>query len=154
MFSDHLAVRRAATETLCNLSGNEALLKFMRVPDKVRLWLAFCDDWANEENQEAEATAMAASGTLAVAVSDAEVAKAVLAEGCGKSVATLVQSGNEGLAHRALVCASNLLETEPQLAKEQLADGGVKEALRKAIAVYKRNPTIMELCDVVQKLLT
>ncbi len=27
MFSDHLMVRRAATETLCNVSSNEALLK-------------------------------------------------------------------------------------------------------------------------------
>jgi hypothetical protein len=39
MFSDHLMVRRAATEVLCNLSSHEKLLKIMRVPDKVRLWL-------------------------------------------------------------------------------------------------------------------
>lgn len=39
MFSDHMMVRRAATEVLCNLSTNEKLLKIMRAPEKVRLWL-------------------------------------------------------------------------------------------------------------------
>jgi hypothetical protein len=39
MFSDHLMVRRAATEVLCNMSTNEKLLKLMRIPEKVRLWL-------------------------------------------------------------------------------------------------------------------
>ena len=39
MFSDHLMVRRAATEVLCNLSSHEKLLKLMRLPEKVRLWL-------------------------------------------------------------------------------------------------------------------
>lgn len=156
MFSDHMAVRRAATETLCNLSGHEALLKFMRAPDKVRLWLAFCEDWGNAENPEALATAMAASGTLAVAVADSEVAGAVLSEGCGKCISALVLSGEEGLAHRALVCASNLLESEQQqaAARVQLTEGGdVKQAVRKAIALYKGNPTIAELCDAVGKLL-
>lgn len=39
MFSDHMMVRRAATEVLCNLSSHEKLLKIMRMPEKVRLWL-------------------------------------------------------------------------------------------------------------------
>ena len=39
MFSDHMMVRRAATEVLCNMATHEKLLKIMRSPDKVRLWL-------------------------------------------------------------------------------------------------------------------
>lgn len=42
MFSDHLMVRRAATEVLCNMAAHEQLLKMMRVPEKVRLWLGKC----------------------------------------------------------------------------------------------------------------
>ena len=62
MFSDHLAVRRAATENLCNLSSNDTLLKLLRNPENVKLWVAFAEDWNNEENSEAIPTALAASG--------------------------------------------------------------------------------------------
>lgn len=35
MFSDHLMVRRAATETLCNVAGNETLLKVLYCYERV-----------------------------------------------------------------------------------------------------------------------
>lgn len=64
MFSDHLSVRRAATETICNISGKEAFFKLIRNPDNVKLWVAFCEDWDSEESAEALATALGAAGLI------------------------------------------------------------------------------------------
>lgn len=64
MFSDHLTVRRAATETLCNVGAKEGFLKLIRNPDNVKLWVAFCEDWDSQESAEALATALAAAGTV------------------------------------------------------------------------------------------
>ncbi|CAM9233984.1 unnamed protein product, partial [Ectocarpus fasciculatus] len=109
MFCDHLAVRRAATETLCNVASKEGLLKLLRNAENVKLWVAFCEDWDSEESDEALATALASSGTLAVAASDEGVNGALLQCGCGESIASMIGSGVDGLIHRALVLAIELV---------------------------------------------
>jgi hypothetical protein len=54
MFSDHLMVRRAAAECLCNLSSNEGVLKMLRHGEKARLWLGFSEEWDKEIDDEDE----------------------------------------------------------------------------------------------------
>jgi hypothetical protein len=103
------------------------------VPDKVRLWLGFCEDWGNEENEEAFATARAAAGTLAYACGDADVGQALLEENCASSVLSLLESENSELAHRAIVIINELCElTDADLAGQiatHLVEGGVVPSL-------------------------
>lgn len=74
--------------------------------------VGLCEDWDSEENEEAFATACAASGTLASAVGDAGVAKALLSEKCGISLLSLLESQQLDLVHRCLVIVLELLEDE------------------------------------------
>ena len=72
----------------------------------------FCEDWDNEDNVEAMATACAASGTLASSVSDVGVAKALLDEKCGISLVSLLESERVELIHRCLVIVLELINAE------------------------------------------
>lgn len=105
----------------------------MRVPDKVRLWLGLSEDWDNEENDEAFATARAAAGTLAYVAGDEAVGRALLEENCASSILSLLESENSELAHRAIVIISELCDQEDvELAAElatHLVTGGVVPAL-------------------------
>ena len=122
-------------------------VQLLRVPDKVRLWLGFSEDWDNEDNEEAFATARAAAGTLAGAAGDEDVAKALLAENCATSLVSLLESENVELAHRAIVITTQLTEqTDVDLAAElatHLLEGGVVPAL--AVMMRCDNPMIAEL---------
>jgi hypothetical protein len=80
-----------------------------------------CEDWDNEDNEEAFATACAASGTLASSVGDAGVAKALLGEKCAISLLTLLESQQLDLVHRCLVIILELIDTEEQLVGGELA---------------------------------
>ena len=138
MFSDNLLVRRAATEVFCNMPQHEALLKYLRQPDKLRLWLAFCEDWNNETDPaECFKTACASSGTLAVAVSDEQTMRAVIAENGVSSVVALLDSHRDELVHRALVMLENMLAHEGALqceVAEHLVNGGIVPALSTIIS--------------------
>ncbi len=64
-YSDHPLVRRGATEALCNMACHPQVLEGLGRPDKLKIWLAFADDY------EADLpTARAAAGTLAMASRD------------------------------------------------------------------------------------
>ena len=121
-------------------------MQLLRIPDNVRLWIAFCEDWSNEENEEALATALAASGTLAVASSDNVVAHSLTKEGCGSCIAGLISSKVEGLTHRGLVVGLELVHNVGITARDELGNGGVVDALKSAIAVYRNNGRIIDLC--------
>lgn len=99
----------------------------------MRLWLGFCEDWDNADNEEAFATARAAAGTLAYACGDADVGKALLAENCATSILSLLESENSELAHRAIVIINELCElAEVELAAQiatHLVEGGVVPSL-------------------------
>jgi hypothetical protein len=158
MFSDHFMVRRAATETLCNLASHEALLKvlphtlsvvslilsqLLRSPEKVRLWLGLCEDWSNEENEEAFLTARAAAGTLASVASDPQVAEALLAEECARSIASLLESEEPELIHRALVMVIDLCEGGTDNCKKMathLIESGVVPPLAKVMQMELQGP--------------
>jgi hypothetical protein len=92
MFSEHHMVRRAATECMCNMAGEEPLLAMMRLPEKVRLWVGFTAEYdtegvtpksfegANNPLKETFLTARAAAGTLAGSLIDIQVAHACMRE--------------------------------------------------------------------------
>ena len=86
-----------------------------------------CEDWDSDDNPEAFATACAAAGTLASAVGDEGVAKALLDEQCGISLLTLLESGQLGLVHRCLVIILELLAAEEHgaLLATHLLESGV-----------------------------
>jgi len=73
MFSDHPLVKKAATECLCNMVGNEDFMKMLQNVDELRLWLALASDF--EENHEC---ARAAAGCLAMATGDPFIAKTLI----------------------------------------------------------------------------
>jgi hypothetical protein len=161
MFSEHKLVRRAATEVFCNMPTNEGVLKLLRKPETVRLWLGICEEWgqnlpnivgdvADDEDpwravveklvqdetalsqfmqSESYMTARASAGTLAVAASDEEVCRAVVAENCSGTIICLLESRLPELVHRALVIALNLVNVGGIAAAKHLLEHNVVPAL-------------------------
>ena len=104
MFSDHEMVRRAATEAMSNLLPHSDMLIHLRDSTHMRLWVAFATDV--EVNVECS---RAATGCLAMASSDLEVATALCqATHFDELVRTLLQCGNLEILHRLLVLLFNL----------------------------------------------
>lgn len=65
--------------------------QMLRLPNKIKAWIAFaCDHDNTKENQEALPTALAASGTLAVACNDAFVTKAAMEQGIGELISEVL----------------------------------------------------------------
>jgi hypothetical protein len=159
MFSDHEAVRRAATEALCNMAMVEDVLKLLRT-DRVKLWLGFAEEFDNtEENPEALATARAAAATLAMACADEEVATYLLSEeiDATRTIMLLLESGVPELVHRALFWILNVLSHESTLAlgARKLIQAGAVQALAVVGSTpgVADNATIMNLAsEVVQRL--
>jgi hypothetical protein len=117
--------------------------QLLRSPEKVRLWLGLCEDWANEENDEAFLTARAAAGTLACVVGDPQVAEALLAEECARSIASLLESEEPELIHRALVMVIDLCEGEADHCKKMathLIESGVVPPLAKVMQMEIQGP--------------
>ncbi len=118
--------------------------QLLRVPEKVRLWLGLSEDWNSEENDEAFATACAASGTLATAVSDEGVTNAILAENCGQTMLELLHSERVELIHRALVIILELVTGPSQhKAAKHLVEIGVVPAL--SIIAKMKNQMLHDL---------
>lgn len=153
MFSDHVMVRRAATEVFCNLSANESFLSLLRVPDKVRLWIALCEDYGesddgdenNNDNQhynyieEAYKTCRASAGTLACSCGDDKVALAVMQENIGNTITKLLQSGKLELIHRALVIVLELIGSGGKDLAVHMASCNVIESINIAITSLMNN---------------
>ena len=157
MFSDHVMVRRAATEVFCNLSANEIFLTLLRVPDKVRLWIALCEDYGenddnnNDDNnnnnnqqhynylEEAYKTCRASAGTLACSCGDDKVALAVMQENIGNTITKLLQSSKLELIHRALVIVLELTESGGKDLAIHMASCNVIESINIAITSLMNN---------------
>lgn len=152
MFSENSMVRRAATEVFCNMPAHDEVLKVLRQTEKLRLWLAFAEDWDSEDNTEAFNTARAAAGTLAVATSDEEVCDAMLSEKCAIAIVKLFESGSPELVHRALVIVSNLCESGGKKLALHLFEGRVIPSMG-AVAGLKI-PELVELCKETAAILS
>lgn len=147
MFSDHFSVRRAATEVLCNMATNEALLSILRVPEKLRLWLSLTDDLDNEDNEEAEATSRAASGTLAMAAADELVCEAMMKENSAEIFTRVLSMHNNDVNHRVLVTIKNMFEK--MSSKNDIATKFMEAGI---IAVFSELLKLSDTSDVVKEL--
>merc|ERR1712127_788568 len=106
MFSDHPLVKKAATECLCNMVGNEQFLKMLQDVDELRLWLALASDF--EDNYEC---ARAAAGCLAMATMYPEIANTLVQISNFKErMDTCLGSGSVEIIHRMFVVVLNLVE--------------------------------------------
>ncbi len=102
-FSEHLLVRRAATEALCNMVYHPRVLASLRNPDTLKLWLALAEDYEGDLP-----TARAAAGGLAMASKD---------EGKGRMIFFL--NGKS----RLHVCSQNLIHRTGQRHCESVNHG-------------------------------
>lgn len=106
MFSDHEMVKQAATEAMCNMVGNEKFMEELRQKDELRLWLALAADY-----EDHYACARAASGCLAMATADPEVAKTLISlDNFKKRMDETLECGSLEIMHRMLVVILNLAE--------------------------------------------
>jgi hypothetical protein len=119
----------------------------LRDPEKIRLWIAFCEDWCNADNEEAVATSMAAAGTLAVAAGDNAVSEALLKDGCAIAIVSMMESQVEGLVHRALVLALEFVQCGGVPARDHLGEQGIVAVLSKLLNNSSSlAPNLKELC--------
>ena len=79
------------------------------------------------------------------AVSDEAVSKSLLKRGCGECITGLLESDNDGLAHRALVIAIDLVMSDGVEARNHLGENGIVAALTNLVKKKQNNPTLMEL---------
>lgn len=84
-------------------------------------------------------------GTLAQAATDEGVVNALLKCSCGESVASMIDSGIDGLIHRALVLAVDLVRSGGIAARDHLGENGVVNSLTKMVQSKHDNPTLIEL---------
>jgi hypothetical protein len=136
-FSEHELVRRAATESICNLLPNERVIEknFLK-NEKIRLWLAFA---SLEEEQEDFETSRAAAGALAMVSQSPQIGWLMMKQGAITAFARLIeQSNHEETLHRAFFALDNivqhLMEKEDQKSstevnqKNDSSEEAVKEA--------------------------
>lgn len=115
--------------------------------------MGLCEDWCNEENEEAYATARAAAGTLACAVGDPKVAEALLAEECARSIASLLESGEVELIHRALVMTIDLCDGDTDLCvrlAKHLIEGGVVPPLAQVMQMERIESMPINLSEMAR----
>ena len=122
----------------------------MRIPEKLRLWLAFAEDFDNDENPEALATSRAAAGTLASAASDDGVCSAMLVENCATAITKLFKSRIPDLIHRALVIVNNCCEVGGKVLATHLLEGQIIPLIATASSV----PEFRELCKETASILS
>ena len=105
MFSDHLMVRKAATEAMSNMVPHPEVINYLRQPEKLKVWVAFASDFV--ENYEC---ARAAAGCLAMIAIDPDIAQELCKLNNTRSMMeSVLSSGKLELMHRILVIAINIL---------------------------------------------
>ncbi|KAG7364405.1 tetratricopeptide repeat protein [Nitzschia inconspicua] len=125
MFSDNPLVKKAATECMCNLVGNDKFMKMLQDVEELRLWLALASDY--EENFEC---ARAAAGCIAMATGDPDVAKALIQiPNFKERMDTCLESGSMEIIHRTLVTVLNLVELGEELKESAVSNGLVAFSL-------------------------
>lgn len=140
MFSDHPLVKKAATECMCNLVGNEKFTEMLQDVEELRLWLALATDY--EENFEC---ARAAAGCLAMATGDQDVAKTLIKiPNFKERMDTCLESGSMEIIHRTLVTVLNLVELGEEL-KESAISNGLVAFCDAYVASYHDGSKVKEL---------
>lgn len=133
MFSDHPMVKKAATECLCNMVGNEAFMKMLQDVEELRLWLALAADF--EDHYEC---ARAAAGCLAMATGDPAVAETLIQIPKFKErMDACLESGSLEIIHRMMVVILNLLELDIEKLKEAAVENGLVAFCNAYVDSYK-----------------
>lgn len=119
MFSDHPLVKKAATECMCNLVGNDKFMKMLQDVEELRLWLALATDY--EAHFEC---ARAAAGCIAMATGDPDVARTLIKiPNFKERMDTCLESGSMEIIHRTLVTVLNLVELGEELKEAAVSNG-------------------------------
>jgi hypothetical protein len=140
MFSDHPSVKKAATECMCNLVGNEKFMDMLQDPEELRLWLALASDY--EANFEC---ARAAAGCVAMATGDPEVAKTLIEIPVFKErMDTCLESGSFEIIHRTMVTILNLVEHGGET-KEAAKSNGLDAFCQAYVDSYHDGSKVKEL---------
>ena len=145
LLEDHVMVRRAAMELICNLvAGSEEMFERWSKESKLTILLALSDI-------EDLPTQLAASGALAIATSSptACVALAKIQRERGRVITVITQlidSGAEsdvGFAHRGVICARNfILSVRDGAPRTVLAEDAAKAGLPQALSKLVERQTI------------
>ncbi|KAL3917463.1 MAG: hypothetical protein SGILL_004703, partial [Bacillariaceae sp.] len=140
MFSDHPLVKKAATECMCNLVGNEKFMDMLKDPEELRLWLALASDY--EDHFEC---ARAAAGCIAMATGDPEVAKTLIEIPVFKErMDACLESGSFEIIHRTMVTILNMVEHGEEL-KEAAKSNGLDAFCQAYVDSYHDGSKIKEL---------
>eukprot|EP00736_Rhodelphis_marinus_P013576 Rmarinus@m.23355 len=108
LFLDHVMLRRAACEAMCNLLPHEDMFKYFCRGERAKLWLAL--SLGEEDDFD---TARAAAGALAMASQDADVAAEILKFDGVKTFQELVCGEEEEMVHRGVEALRSLSEAIP-----------------------------------------
>uniref|UniRef100_A0A182T2Z1 UNC-45/Cro1/She4 central domain-containing protein n=1 Tax=Anopheles maculatus TaxID=74869 RepID=A0A182T2Z1_9DIPT len=112
MGEDHLMLRRAATQVMCNMVQSPDAVELCEKPnDRVKMLALLCEE-------EDEDTALAASGALAYLTSVSERCCEKMFEPAAwlNVFHTLVANPSPGVQHRGIVIIRNIIKTSKQLA--------------------------------------
>lgn len=119
MFEEDDEIKQAATECMCNLVLNEQAFQRYKEQDdceRVKLVTLYCGEDPPELSR-------AASGTLAILTSDADICKEVMkVKSCLEIFKYLVSSENLELRHRGLYVVANMLEASKDVASPLIED--------------------------------
>ena len=119
-------------------------MEIYRNPERIKIWLAFARDFAEDFD-----TARAAAGGLAMACYDWEVKLALVQADVWDAVKELVETGNLEIMHRAFVIVRELLSGNDALPDEEKFEGlkeKVEKDAREVLAlmeVFRSNPDKM-----------
>jgi hypothetical protein len=142
MFSDHELVRRAATEAMCNLVPHEKMMEHLAEEEHMRLWFAFAVDY--EDHFEC---ARAATGCLAMATQDKDIAQTVIRlEKFKQHTMTLLESGRLEIMHRALAMVYNLVLYGGEIC-DKVVEVGLVDFCRAYIELQQHAPSVDEFSE-------
>ena len=142
-FADHPEVKRAATEALCNMVPDRAMMAHLRKGDKMKLWLALC-------REDDEKLVSAAIGCLAMAASDVDVARAIGATKGASALSAVFGSSDASLVHRAAYCL--VVCFDDAKARDQLRTPELAAAVAAAALKFPEGPAAQALRDAAAAL--
>lgn len=124
LMEEHLMLRRAAAQVICNLVMSEDIIKMHEgANDRVKFLCLLCEE-------EDEDTALAAAGALAMltSASDKCCAKVFDPSGWLDILHTLIANPSPGVQHRGVVVIYNVINSSSELA-EKIFDTDIMQLL-------------------------
>eukprot|EP00742_Colponemidia_sp_Colp-10_P010852 GILJ01011969.1.p1 GENE.GILJ01011969.1~~GILJ01011969.1.p1 ORF type:complete len:554 (+),score=88.39 GILJ01011969.1:338-1999(+) len=149
IFSDNVQLRRAGTEALTNLSTCESMLEKLasgKGTNDIKVFIAM-------SQSEDLATANAAAGALAMLTQIPEISSIIVEESGVDAILNALESSDNGLQHRALVCLQNLVQ-EPKHAITIRTKIATRKALKVLNSLKTSTSPLGQLAATVARTLT